>query len=80
MYRLARWMYELGYRHAFDKIKADMLNYLSTEPKRYEDIDRGIREDDEHFKKRLDGWFAAREYIDEYFYNQEQGQAPEREL
>ena len=72
MYRLSKWLYELGRRNEYDRIKADMMAWLSAEPVRYIDSKNDIQESEAHFKKRLDGWFAAREHIEEYFYNHEQ--------
>lgn len=67
MYRFSRWLYELGTKHEYERIRTDMRLYFSIEPIPFEDKENGIKEDADHFNKRLDGWFAARKQIAEYF-------------
>jgi hypothetical protein len=67
MYKLARWLYALGTDNEYKRFKIDLLLYFNEQPMRYIDQDRGIRESDEHYKKRVDGWFVARKMIDEFF-------------
>jgi hypothetical protein len=68
MYKLAKWIYELGHRHAYEQIRADMKLYFGTEPVRYIDTSgMGFEESEKHFEERVDAWFAARTVVAEYF-------------
>jgi hypothetical protein len=67
MYKLSRWLYELGAKNERKHLESDLFYYLSQQPVRYHDADAGMKESDEHFKKRIDSWFAARELIEKFF-------------
>lgn len=71
MYKLARWLYALGRKHEYDRVKNELKIFLSYQPPRFVDHERGIKEDDEHYKKRINGWFAAREIYDDFFAEKE---------
>jgi hypothetical protein len=72
MYKLARWLYATAVRNEHRRLKSDILVYFSYQPVRIVDADRGIKESDEHYKKRIDGWFIARQMLDDYFNDTEQ--------
>lgn len=67
MYRLAKYLYELGHRNAYEKLKSELYLYIGHEPVQYKDIEHGIFEDDKAFKKRVDSWFGAKELLDKFF-------------
>lgn len=64
---LGKWLYELGKRHAYDQLKAELYLFIGREPIRYQDIQRGIEESESAYKKRVDAWFAARNLLEEFF-------------
>lgn len=67
MYRLAKYLYELGKHNAYQQLKGELFLFIGSEPIRYNDLDRGISESESAFKKRVDAWFAAREILNEFF-------------
>jgi hypothetical protein len=67
MYKLAKWIYAIGANHERTRFKADLLLYFNEQPIRYADNEKGIKESDEHYKKRVDGWFYGRKMLDEFF-------------
>jgi hypothetical protein len=76
MYKLAKWIYAIGAAHARDNFKTQLLLFFNEQPVRYHNEEKGIKEDDAHYKKRIDGWFYARKMLDEFFdefeYNNQQ--------
>lgn len=67
MYKLAKYLYELGQKNAYDRLRSDLYLFIGQEPIRYNDLERGISESEAAFKKRVDAWFAARELLDKFF-------------
>lgn len=67
MYKLAKYLYELGQHNAYEKLKGELYLYIGNEPVQYKDLERGILETDAAFKKRVDSWFGAREILDKFF-------------
>lgn len=64
---LGKWLYELGKKHAYEQLKAELYLYIGQEPIRYQDIEHGIEESESAYKKRVDAWFAARKLLGEFF-------------
>ena len=67
MYKLAKWIYALGAKHERDKLKSELHYFLGWQPERLIDEKNGMTESEEHYKKRLDGWFEARKLVEEFF-------------
>lgn len=67
MYKLARWLYDLGQRHMYDQLRNDLMAYTAQEPRRWKDSDHGMQESEEHFMKRRAEWFANRRFVDDFF-------------
>ena len=67
MYKLAQWLYELGAKNEQRKLHMELLFHIGQQPVRYLDSEAGIEESEQHYNKRLDAWFAAREMIQSFF-------------
>lgn len=74
MYRLAKYLYELGQKNAYEKLKGELYLFMGQEPIRYRDPERGIEESEAAFKKRVDAWFAARKLLEEFFQEEPKDQ------
>lgn len=70
MYKLGKWLHELGAKHERELLKADLFYYLGWQPVKRDDPETGMREAEAHYNKRLDAWFAARELIENFFKEQ----------
>jgi hypothetical protein len=78
VYKLAKFLIAYGAKQEREKLKADLFYYLGWQPERRIDEEAGMTESEEHFKKRLDGWFEARQMINDFFREVEQSRQQKR--
>lgn len=64
---LGKWLYELGKRHAYEQLRAELYLYIGREPVRYSDLEFDMKESEASYKKRIDAWFEARKLLDAFF-------------
>lgn len=72
MYKLAKYLMAYAAKKEREKLKADMFYYLGWQPERMYNEELGAHENDTHYQKRLDGWFAARQIVNDFFAEVEQ--------
>jgi hypothetical protein len=69
---LGKWLYNLGKRHAYEQLRAELYLFIGQEPTRFSDPDFGMSESDASYKKRVDGWFEARKMLTTFFGEREE--------
>jgi len=71
VHRLAKWAYNLGKKNAREQLKAELYLFIGQEPHRYNDTEFDMVESEASFKRRIDGWFAAREMLQKFLVDNE---------
>lgn len=79
MYRLVKWAHDLGKRHAYEQLRAELYLFIGQEPVRFRDPEFEMEESEKNFQKRIDAWFEARKML-QAFFNDRDNRRPEDEL
>lgn len=67
MYKFGKWLYDLGTANARKQLELDMLYFLGGEPVRYSGDDGEWLESEKHYAKRIDEWFAQKQFVGNFF-------------
>lgn len=67
MYKLARWLYDLGRKHEYDTLRNELFILASRRPERFDDPEFGMQEDEKHFSKRIDDWFTIQKFVEAFY-------------
>ncbi len=76
MYRLVKWAYDLGKKHALSQLEAELYLFIGREPTKINNPEFDMVESDKSFQKRVDGWFEAQKILGAFFADK---RPPERD-